>query len=186
MYTYTEAVKGTNAGSNPHDSRPSKGERIVADIHSHGKYEVGYDNDNFSPGDKTGIKADGTALGVSDYKGYLTTPDGSLKEYDPATGSKTVISTDMPSDKNDPGRKNTINPTSAFSEWFWDALDKAMNGLDKINRSKQRESDKSDKIDFDVGNRPIYPGSAGSADDNIRKIIKDEKDKNTKWTFNYL
>lgn len=160
MYTYTKAVKGTNAGANPHDSRPSNGERIVADIHSHGKYEVGYDNNNFSLTDKTGIKADGVALGVSDYKGYLTTPDGSFKEYDPATQGEKVISTDMPSDKNDPGRKNTIDPPDEHSIW------------DFFKSTIHLATVEADLFRFKL-RMPFFPGSAGSADEYYRKKVKE-------------
>lgn len=44
---------------------------------------------------------------------YLTTPNGSLKKYSPKTGKVTLISTDMPSDYNDPER---VNNRSSFIE----------------------------------------------------------------------
>ena len=37
---------------------------------------------------------------------FITTPNGSLKKYEHRTGKVTLISTDMPSDYNDPDRKN--------------------------------------------------------------------------------
>lgn len=41
--------------------------------------------------------------------GYITTPDGSLKKYDPKTKTETVVNIKQPSDPNDPDRKNKIN-----------------------------------------------------------------------------
>jgi len=175
MYTYTKAAKGTSDGADPHESRPSNGERIVSDIHSHGKFEVGYDNNNFSASDKTGIKADGIALGVSDYKGYVTTPDGSLKEYDPATGGETVISTEMPSDKNDPGRKNTIDPPDEPSFWdlLWNNMRRATVESDLLrfkSRKKLIEFSPSNSL-IGLPDKHIYPGLAGSADEYYRNNI---------------
>ena len=44
-------------------------------------------------------------------------PDGSLKKYDPQKGEdKKPVATDMPSDKNDPERKNKVEPTDIPKE----------------------------------------------------------------------
>ena len=103
-FTYTEPNTGGNAGVNP--STEPTGSTAVADVHSHGKYEAEYDNDNFSTADKE--DNDNTWL-----TGYLTTPDGSLKHYDPETKTQTTISKDLPSDPKDPETKKTIPPNQA-------------------------------------------------------------------------
>jgi hypothetical protein len=91
-----------------YDSTPPPapaGTTAVADIHSHGAYLPTYDSNNFSTGpggDLQGIEND-------HHPGYVTTPDGSLKQYDPDTKTVTPIQENMPSDPNDPQRKNRIN-----------------------------------------------------------------------------
>jgi RHS repeat-associated protein len=89
-------------------SQPDNGETVVADIHSHGEYLSSSDND-FSSGDKWG-----------NYKakrdGYLTTPDGSLKKYDPYTTETSIISTELPSDPKDISRKNEKVPVDILRE----------------------------------------------------------------------
>lgn len=100
-YSYTPPAKGGNASVTP--SKPTGGETVVGDIHSHGKYETGYDNNNFSSADK----ADNDAKKIP---GFLTSPDGRLQKYDPATKKVTVTATDLPSDPNDPNRQNTTSP----------------------------------------------------------------------------
>ena len=40
-----------------------------------------------------------------------SSPDGSLKKYDPYTTETTVESTGLPSDPKDPNRKNDVKPT---------------------------------------------------------------------------
>ena len=105
-YTYTPAGVGSSDGADVTVSSPPKGNRAVADIHSHGKYDEGFDNNNFSNKDKWGnfnAKIDG----------YLATTDGSLKKYDVKSAKTTVVNTKLPSDAKDPERKNNINPTSA-------------------------------------------------------------------------
>ncbi|QMU66253.1 MAG: DUF4329 domain-containing protein [Flavobacteriaceae bacterium] len=102
-YTYSEAGKGSNDGVNVSPS--PTGSKDVADVHSHGGYEKGYDNNNFSGTDTS----DNDRTGLV---GYVTTPDGSVKKYDPSTKSTTTINVNkIPSDPNDPGRKNNIHPT---------------------------------------------------------------------------
>ena len=101
-YTYTAPAKGGEAGSDP--SPAPSGSNAVADIHSHGAYEKEYDNNNFSDQDKSDNKSTGLV-------GYLTTPNGSFQKYDPKTDKTTTISNDLPSDRNDPDRKNTVPVT---------------------------------------------------------------------------
>jgi RHS repeat-associated protein len=100
-YTYTPANKGTNDGVKKSD--PPKGKKTVGIIHSHGKYEKDYINNDFSNDDlwySYNNKADI----------YVTTPNGSLKKYDVHTGKKKTLNEKMPSDPNDPDRKNKISP----------------------------------------------------------------------------
>jgi RHS repeat-associated protein len=85
-------------------------EKEVADIHSHGAYIKGADNNNFSPSDKADNK-------TRKVQGYLASPDGSLKKYDPQKGEdKKPVAIDMPSDKKDPDRKNKVEPTDIPKE----------------------------------------------------------------------
>lgn len=100
-YTYTEANIGTNAGVSP--SEPTNGEKVVGDIHSHGKFEVQYENNEFSKQDKRDNDK-------NKIDGYVTTPDGSLKKYDVKTKKESVLSTDLQSDPKDPQRKNKNDP----------------------------------------------------------------------------
>jgi hypothetical protein len=106
-YTYTEPNTGGDATVNP--SKEPAGTKAVADVHSHGKYEAEYDNNNFSTGPKSD-EEDNNNTGLT---GYLTTPNGSLKKYDPKTQTQTTVSTDLPSDPKDPDRKNKISPDQA-------------------------------------------------------------------------
>jgi RHS repeat-associated protein len=101
-YSYTVPETGGNASVTP--SPAPAGTTAVADIHSHGAYEIGYDNNNFSGTDAS----DNRRTGLT---GYLTTPDGSLKKYDPKKNFQVTISTDLPSDPKDPNRQNKIDAT---------------------------------------------------------------------------
>ena len=100
-YTYSEPAIGKSDGVIP--STAPNGETVVATIHSHGKYEKGYLNNEFSEADKDNAK-DRSA------DSYVATPNGSLKKYDHKTGNITVLSTDLPSDPTDPDRKNGQDP----------------------------------------------------------------------------
>lgn len=53
-------------------SLPPNGERVVADIHSHGNYNLGWDDNNFSPG---GTEGNDNAK----INGYLASSNGSLQ-----------------------------------------------------------------------------------------------------------
>ena len=64
----------------------------VAEIHSHGAYNEGFENDVFSPQDKNA------------FINYLVTPLGTLRKYNPAEGSDIVLYDDLPFDANHPGR----------------------------------------------------------------------------------
>lgn len=100
-YSYTEASIGDN--SQVKASQPLNGEKIEAIIHSHGKYEEGYKNNEFSNNDKW-------VYYNAKINGYVTTPNGSLQKYDVKMAKTAIISIDLPSDPNDPDRKNEIDP----------------------------------------------------------------------------
>lgn len=110
-YSYSEA--NISGGHRTTVSGPSNGEKIVATIHSHGNYDgIFLDkdgkkqqvNDNiFSPIDLSNNRQ-------QEMTGFLATPNGSLLEHNPKTDKIDVISTGLPSDPNDPSRKNRIEP----------------------------------------------------------------------------
>jgi hypothetical protein len=64
----------------------------VAEIHTHGAYNEGFENDDFSPQDKNA------------FINYLVTPLGTLRKYNPAEGSDIVLYDDLPYDPNHPGK----------------------------------------------------------------------------------
>ena len=82
-YSYTAPVSGGPAGLTTLGPTPSTG-TVVGDYHTHAAYDPNYDNENFSPTDKNGNKADNTT-------GYLGTPSGAVKKYDPTTGKTTTL-----------------------------------------------------------------------------------------------
>ncbi len=101
---YSYSVPNAGGAAKVTVSRAPEGTTAVADIHSHAASTgVVYSDNNFSTGDKLSNNS-------ANIKGYLTTPDGSLKKYEPKSGQTTVISTDLPSDPKDPGRKNANSP----------------------------------------------------------------------------
>ena len=108
-YSYSIAKKGSNASVIP--SQNPKDTEKTAYAHTHGGYEKDYDNNNFS-GDGT-IEGGGDKAYSQYYKidGYVSTPNGSIKEYNVDTDEEAIISTsDAPSDPKDPTRKNKISP----------------------------------------------------------------------------
>jgi len=102
-YTYTKAAIGDESTVN--ESAPPSGKRAKALIHSHGKYDkqMAEGNDVFSNKDEWHYY-------YNKVDGYVATPDGSLIKYDVNTTETTVISTQLPSDSNDPNRKNKVQP----------------------------------------------------------------------------
>lgn len=102
VYIYTDAAIGGKAGVTP--SVAPDGKTRVATIHSHGKFEGGYLNNEFSQTDKDNAE-------VRKADNYVATPNGTLKKYDYKTKKETTISTDLPSDPADPDRRNRIPPT---------------------------------------------------------------------------
>jgi uncharacterized Zn-binding protein involved in type VI secretion len=106
QYYYTGPVQGTDQGANPSDAPAPAGSTVVGDYHTHGDYSTAdpvtgdavrtsdparddFNSDNFSGVDRAGIASDGA--GTPGYAGYLGTPSGTFRRYDPATGSDTVL-----------------------------------------------------------------------------------------------
>lgn len=106
QYYFTGPVQGSDQGANPHKAPAPAGTQVVGDYHTHGPYATRdpktgaaiptndpskdeFNADNFSGPDKTGIAKDGK--GVPGYAGYLGTPSGTFRKYDPATGKDTVL-----------------------------------------------------------------------------------------------
>ena len=92
----------------------------------------------------------------------------------------------MPSDPNDPDRKNSIDPyklpsnepTWGLKNSLWDFLDRAMEGLQQINKSKGFNNNNMNggNNNMNEGKMFEHPGSAGSADDYYKqKLISNEK-----------
>lgn len=104
QYYYTGPVQGSAAGFDPSSAPAPSGTQVVGDYHTHGDYSMqdpvtkvitrtsdpARDNlgsDNFSREDKIGIAHDGA--GNPAYRGYLGTPSGTFRRYNPATGQNT-------------------------------------------------------------------------------------------------
>ena len=139
-YTYTVANRGNKEGVTL--SQAPFGYKTVADIHTHGHCTENddtsyYDNDfsgmprddEYNIDDKVNLKTikDNMDIGNANRRqrdSYLVTPNGSLKKYSPKTGKVTLLSTGMPSDYNDPDRKNNkssfieTNPINANTEFL--------------------------------------------------------------------
>jgi hypothetical protein len=102
QYYFTGPAKGTDQGADPLRQAPAPaGTQIAGDYHTHADYSTkdpktgaavrttdaskdAFNSDNFSTQDK----ADSTKQG---YPGYLGTPSGTFRKYDPATGSDTKL-----------------------------------------------------------------------------------------------
>jgi uncharacterized protein RhaS with RHS repeats len=100
-YDFTKPTRGTDQGVNPWSAQGAvpKCAQVVGDYHTHGDYSLAgqggkairtsnpkqdsFNSDNFSGGDYTGISSD--ARGKPEYKGYLGTPSGVFKVFDPKT-----------------------------------------------------------------------------------------------------
>lgn len=87
-YSYDPPVRGTEAGLS---NMPDKGSNDVVWYHTHAAYDPNYDNENFSgvTGDKGYSKANNAV-------GYVATPSGQIKKYDPATDTETTLSEKAP------------------------------------------------------------------------------------------
>jgi RHS repeat-associated protein len=107
-YAYSKPAKGTIDGSDPNHAPAPAGTRTIGDIHTHGAEIARYDNNNFSDTDIDGIAADG-------HIGFVVTPKGYLKRYNPWAKRITLVSTDMPHDERHYG---PMNPTKAERRKF--------------------------------------------------------------------
>jgi len=105
-YYYSGPIRGSDQGADPSKAPAPPGTVVVGDYHTHGDYSTAnpttgaavrtsdpkrddFNSDNFSTTDKAGIANDGA--GVSGYAGYLGTPSGTFRRYDPATGNDTTL-----------------------------------------------------------------------------------------------
>lgn len=120
-YTYSIANIGTSDSSLP--VKELGNVRTVASFHTHGAYtkEFGIGNNIFSGvtdgksyvKDKRTVTRGNTDIGNANIRNlfsYVSTPNGSLQEYNPHTGKISIISNDMPSDPKDPTRLNLVTP----------------------------------------------------------------------------
>ena len=137
-YAYTESNIGTAHQNTP--STPSDSEEIVATIHSHGNYDGTITNEKGEKKivhDNAFSKADREANNKLNLTGYLATPNGSLLEYDPLTGETSTISTDLPSDSNDPTRQNKKPaedniPSPTPTTWIEDILNSIVDLIESL------------------------------------------------------
>lgn len=81
QYAFSQPNKGTKDES--YISLPEDLSTLRAVIHSHGAYDIGYDNENFSETDKTSAKEVKVPM-------YVSTPGGRLKKYNPNPWMETV------------------------------------------------------------------------------------------------
>jgi hypothetical protein len=106
-YYYTGPVQGSDSGANPWSDAPlPPGTQEAAYYHTHAAYSLkdpttgaairtddptkdGFNSDNFSEADRD--VADDKAANIPGYAGYVGTPGGKYKKYDPATGNDTEL-----------------------------------------------------------------------------------------------
>ncbi len=95
QYTYKEPTKGSAAGAKVPSAPWFK--KRTAIFHTHAAYDANYQNDIFSPADKSA--ADKLKISI-----YVATPLGTLRKYDPSAGSDIELFNDIPFDSNHPSR----------------------------------------------------------------------------------
>jgi hypothetical protein len=104
-YHFTSPLKGTATGFSPSMARQlvPQGALVVGDYHTHGDYSRvvngnpmrtraaldQFNSDHFSTSDILGIQSDGR--GIPTYRGYLGTPSGVFRVFDPATGTQYIL-----------------------------------------------------------------------------------------------
>jgi len=81
-------VKGSIDGL---DNMPNKGPNDVSWWHTHGGPDPGYDNENFS-----GLNGDKGYSKANNAIGYVATPSGAIKMYNPTTDTVTTLSARAP------------------------------------------------------------------------------------------
>jgi hypothetical protein len=100
-YGYTTPSRGSGTGFDPSSVSAPDETSVVGDYHTHGDYSTAdgegnpvrtsdparddFNSDQFSRSDLRGIRSDGA--GNPDYRGYLGTPGGTYRQYDPSTGT---------------------------------------------------------------------------------------------------
>jgi len=117
-YAYTVPTVGTKDELTViNESTPHENVKKVADAHTHGAFDPGYDSNNFSTADKNSNDKDKTV-------GFVVTPNGSIKEYDPSAknnANKGVTDltntepdfTNIPSDQTDKSKVNNVDARSS-------------------------------------------------------------------------
>ncbi|MFL6700042.1 MAG: DUF4329 domain-containing protein [Vitreoscilla sp.] len=99
QYFASKPVPGTGTSFDPSAVPVPPNAQVAGDYHTHGDYSTAdangdpvrtgdpahdaYNSDNFSRSDLRGITAD--AVGKPGYNGYLGTPSGTLRKFDPAS-----------------------------------------------------------------------------------------------------
>lgn len=144
IYYYLAAKTGDSNRNRCHFKAPST-HIAVATIHTHAAFESKYIqdgidwNDNFSgmqdnefENKNYKIKNDYNDISSANCRGvisYVVTPNGNLKKYDPSTGKVTLISKNMPSDKNAGKYRVNDNYHEDKSVWqhFTDAIMSLLN-----------------------------------------------------------
>jgi hypothetical protein len=86
-YSTTGPNPGTTASSNP--GTVPDGTKNAARYHTHGGNDPHYDNEHFSPQDKTNARNDHVPS-------FVGTPSGAIKKFDPVTNHVTTIQTSSP------------------------------------------------------------------------------------------
>ncbi|TRW17642.1 DUF4329 domain-containing protein [Glacieibacterium frigidum] len=104
-YGYTAPARGTSTGFDPTSVTIPSGTTLVGDFHTHADYSIvdasgnvvrtsdpardDFNSDQFSTTDLRGIAAD--AAGKPEYRGYLGTPSGNFRVFDPAANTNTIL-----------------------------------------------------------------------------------------------
>jgi hypothetical protein len=87
-YSYDPPVRGSEAGLS---NMPDKGPNDVVWYHTHAAYDPNYDSENFS-----GATGDKGYSKVNNAVGYVATPSGAIKKYDPASDTETTLAEKAP------------------------------------------------------------------------------------------
>jgi len=112
----------------------------VAAIHTHGKYLKGYTNNEFSRKSKTNPNnGDVEAYEGANLDGFVVTPNGSLKYYDVSSNSEKILRTNLPSDPNDPDRKNKVAPNDNPSPSAGDYKPNFFPNLQKVSPIEKKQ-----------------------------------------------
>ena len=128
IYTKNGKYSYTNAQTlGKHNGKTTTVPNTVATIHSHGEYTgfIYKEGILYQVNDNSFSQTDITTNKTIGLTGYLATPNGSLLEYNPINQKTELISTNLPSDPNDPSRLNEITPidnTRSLWDKFMDFL----------------------------------------------------------------